>query len=207
MTTLQTLLESHPYCIFVVDEAYGEFGGESALHLVHKYNNLLVLKTLSKGYGLPSIRFGYVVGSPLFIESLRKHTIPFTINIFTELIVREFLTNPDFMKVLKANQERIINLRHFVFHLLNDMAEANESFSVQPSAANFLLLRFKDTELLDNIKKVLDEQHILISYPLPQCLRLTIGTEVEMCQLIRLVRRSLSQYRQYEGKGIKKLSA
>lgn len=192
LATLQTLLQQHSNCIFVIDEAYGEFGGESALQLVNEYANLLVLKTLSKGYGLPSIRFGYVAGSASLITLLKKYTVPFTINVFTELVVREFLTNPLLINALKANQARIKNLRDFVYYLLDEMAD-EMSFKVLPSAANFLLLRFKDAELLEQIKAVLHSRNILVGYPMPHCLRLTIGTEVEMNKVVRIIKQTLNQ--------------
>jgi histidinol-phosphate aminotransferase len=194
VSQLQILLKKYPECIFVVDEAYGEFGGESAVELVNTYSNLLVLKTLSKGYGLPSIRFGYVVGSAAVIGVLKKHTVPFTINIFTELVVGELLTNPVFVNALKSHQERIKNLRDFVFHLLSEMT-CDDSFTVQPSAANFLLLRFRNAELLEQVKQALSERTVLVSYPLPQSLRLTIGTEAQMNQVLRILRRALAQHR------------
>lgn len=194
LNLLVTLLNQHPQCIFVVDEAYGEFGGESAVELVKKYPNLLVLKTLSKGYNLPSIRFGYVVGDTVLIQLLKKYTIPFTINIFTELVVRELLTNPVFTKALRLHQERIKNLRDFVYYLLDEMS-SHDQFSVQPSAANFLLLCFQNEELLNQIKQALTARNILVSYPMPQSLRLTIGTEAQMHQVLHIIRQALMQHR------------
>lgn len=192
LSTLKTLLKQHANCIFVVDEAYGEFGGESALSLVNEYPNLLVLKTLSKGYGLPSIRFGYVAGSASLIQLLKKYTVPFTINVFTELVVSEFLTNPLLINALKVNQARIKNLRDFVYYLLDEMADET-SFKVLPSAANFLMLRFHNVELFEQIKNVFNARNILVSYPIPQCIRLTIGTEVEMNKVVRIIKHTLDQ--------------
>lgn len=193
LNLLETLLNQHPQCIFVVDEAYGEFGGESAVELVKKYPNLLVLKTLSKGYSLPSIRFGYIVGDAMLIQLLKKYIIPFTINIFTELVVRELLTNPVFTQALRLHQERIKNLRDFVYHLLDEMS-SHDQFRVQPSAANFLLLRFQNRELLNQIKQTLISRNILVSYPIPQSLRLTIGTEAQMHQVLHILRQALMQH-------------
>ncbi|MBA4851079.1 histidinol-phosphate transaminase [Emticicia sp. BO119] len=193
LTTLKNLLGQYANCIFVVDEAYGEFGGESALTLVNEYANLVVLKTFSKGYGLPAIRFGYAAGSASLISLIKKYTIPFTINVFTEVVVTEALNNPVFIKALKVNQERVKNLRDFVLYLLNEMADET-SFKALPSASNFILLYFQDTRLLEQVKSVLTARNILVSYPLAQCLRLTIGTEVEMNTVLRLIKSALNQY-------------
>lgn len=194
LTTLQTLLKQHPGCVFIVDEAYGEFGGESALPLVNEYANLLVLKTLSKGYGLPGIRFGYVAGSASLINLIKKYTIPFTINVFTELVVTESLTNPLYINAIKVNQARIKNLRDFVSYLLNEIADET-SFKVLPSAANFILLHFHDAALLEEIKKVLGARNIMVGFPVAQCIRLTIGTEAEMNTVVRLIKQTLNQYK------------
>ncbi len=191
LNLLETLLEQNPASIFVVDEAYGEFGGVSAVELVKKYANLLVLKTLSKGLGLPSIRFGYAVGSVAIVRVLKKYTVPFTVNIFTELVVREALTNPTFISALRVNQERIKNLRDFVYHLLSDIA-SDDYFTVQPSYANFLLLRFHHVELLEEIKEELRIRNILVSYPIAHSLRLTIGTETQMRQVLRIIKQALA---------------
>lgn len=191
---LQTLLEKHPECVFVIDEAYGDFGGETALSLVQRYANLLVLRTFSKGYGLPSVRFGYAAGSAALIQLVKKYTIPFTVNCFTEVIVSESLTNAEFIKFQQANIQRINNLRDFVYQLLNEVA-APHTFSVQPSSANFLLLRFHDEDLYNNLKLALQANRILVGYPLQNCLRLTIGTEVEMHRVVRLLKKTMAQHK------------
>lgn len=191
LTSLQVLLDKHPESIFIVDEAYGEFGGDSAQTLIGQYPNLLVLKTLSKGYGMPGIRFGYVLGGKSVIQLLKKHTVPFTVNIFTELIVREFLTNPAFALALQQNRERVKNLRDFVCFLLSDLA-VNGAFTVHTSAANFLLLRFQDATLLDQIRTSLASRNILVSYPIPLCMRLTIGNEAQMNQVVRLIKQAVN---------------
>jgi len=193
-TTLETLLKQHSNCIFVIDEAYGEFGGESALPLVCQYSNLLVLKTMSKGYGLPSIRFGYVTGSVTLIQYLKKHIVPFTINVFTELVVAEFLTNPVLINTLKANQTRIKNLRDFVYFLLDEVAEET-LFKVLPSAANFLLLRFEEPKLLEKIKTIFQSRNILVAFPIPQCMRISVGTEVEMNKVVRIIKNAIREHK------------
>lgn len=192
---LETLLQQYPQCIFVVDEAYAEFANESAVELVKQYTNLMVLKTLSKGYSLPGIRFGYVVGCAALMQLLRKHTVPFTINIFTEVVVRELLTNPAVANALRLTRERVKNLRDFVHFLLQDLATDTDTFTVLPSVANFLLLRFHDAEPFEQVKRAFANRGILVSYPMPNCLRLTIGTEVEMNQVVRLLKHTLVQCR------------
>ncbi|OIN58242.1 pyridoxal phosphate-dependent aminotransferase [Arsenicibacter rosenii] len=190
LSDLQCLLDQHPESIFIVDEAYAEFGGDTAQELIEQYPNLIVLKTLSKGYGMPGIRFGYALGSKPVMQLLKKHTVPFTINIFTELIVRELLTNPAFGLALQQNRERVKNLRDFVHYLLNDLAVRGD-FTVHASAANFLLLRFQDPGLLEHVRTMLAARRILVGYPMPMCLRLTIGDEAQMNLVVRLIKQAI----------------
>lgn len=185
---LEMLLTQNPHCIFLVDEAYAEFGNETVTPLVAQYANLLVLKTLSKGYGLPSVRFGYVVGSTALVKMLKKYSIPFTINAFTEVIVTELLTNPMVAHAVKVNCERVKNLRDFVYCQLQEISHGG-LFKVQPSASNFLLLCFKDEACFESVKAALKAGNILVSYPVPCGVRLTIGTEVEMSRVLRVIRR------------------
>lgn len=182
---LSKLLKLHPECIFLVDEAYGEFATESSIDLISEFSNLLVLKTFSKGFGLPSVRFGYVAGSKVLIDLLRKHTIPFTINIFSEMIVREALTNHEFQKIIRENQERIKTLRDSTQKLLSGMAKENH-FAVIPSQSNFILVKFQDTELFNEMKQMLVSRNILVNYPVANCIRITIGTEAEMNTFLQL---------------------
>lgn len=191
---LKTLLSQNPGYIFLVDEAYAEFANESAVALINDYSNLLVLKTFSKGLCLPSIRFGYVLGDRVLIDLLRKFTLPFTVNIFTELVVRESLTNSRLINILKVYQERIKNLRDFTYYLLSEIAD-NTLFSVYPSASNFLFLRFHESVLVEKIKNVLTARNITVSYPIANCLRLTIGTEVEMSKIVGLIKQIVDVYK------------
>ncbi|MER0439592.1 aminotransferase class I/II-fold pyridoxal phosphate-dependent enzyme [Emticicia sp. W12TSBA100-4] len=191
---LETLLQTYPECIFLVDEAYGEFANESSIELIHKYSNLLVLKTFSKGFGLPSMRFGYVAGSKILIDLLRKHTIPFTINVFSELIVRESLTNNSFSRIIKTNQERIKNLRDFSCYELSEIADKT-TFSVNTSQSNFLLLRFNDTSLLNEIKEIFAAKNITVSFPITDCIRITIGTEVEMSKVLKIIKQCVNSFK------------
>ncbi|MCU0339741.1 MAG: histidinol-phosphate aminotransferase family protein [Spirosomaceae bacterium] len=183
---LETLLTENSHCIFLVDEAYAEFGDETVVSLTTQYPNLLVLKTLSKGYGLPCARFGYLVGNSELVKVLKNYSVPFTINVFTEVVVTELLTNAAVANALHINRERIKNLRDFVFEQLDEMS--GHGFTAKPSSSNFILLRFQDEVLFEQVKAALLAFNILVSYPVASCLRLTIGSEVEMSRVLRLVR-------------------
>ena len=68
--------------IVVVDEAYGEFGGDSCIPLLKHYPNLIVLRTFSKAFGLAGLRVGYLLANPAIINDLLKVKQPFNLNVF-----------------------------------------------------------------------------------------------------------------------------
>jgi histidinol-phosphate aminotransferase len=194
--TLRQLLETYPNSVFIIDEAYAEFGGPSAVALINEYANLMVLKTFSKAYGLPGLRLGYVVGGASLIQLVKKHTVPFTINIYTEAAVKELLTNPAFEQAVRISRERVKNLREFVCYLLDDLSTPN-SFAVYPTGTNFLLMRFDDASLYEAVRDMFAKRKILVSYPMDKTIRLTIGTEPEMLEVVRLMKHAVNQQKAF----------
>src|SRR5690606_11260331 len=69
---VEAMLQEHPEAVIVVDEAYVDFGGESAIPLVARYPNLLVVQTLSKSRSLAGLRVGYAIGHPDLVEALDR---------------------------------------------------------------------------------------------------------------------------------------
>ncbi len=127
-------------CLVVMDEAYIEFsnGGQDAscnstLDLVNRYDNLLVLRTFSKAYGLAGLRIGYGVGSVPVMKILKKVLLPYHVNGLTLAIAREFLADDNY---LKDRVSRIVRLREA---LSSDLAKLG--FQVYPSGSNFIMIR------------------------------------------------------------------
>lgn len=120
--------------IIVVDEAYIEFGGDSVAKLISKYDNLIVLRTLSKAFGLAGIRTGYLVASEKMVDIVNKVKPPYNLNSVSQLIAIE---------VLKKSKE-ILNRIEFIQeereNLYNEMLKLKE-IEVFPSYANFILFK------------------------------------------------------------------
>lgn len=86
--TIEQWCRDYPDVLLVIDEAYGEYAGTSVIPLISKYDNLLVLKTFSKAWGMAGFRLGMVVGNARLIEFLRRVKLPYSVNsaaVFTAL--------------------------------------------------------------------------------------------------------------------------
>ena len=156
------------------DEAYVEFGGETALPLLSQYPNLVISRTLSKAFGLAGLRFGYIIAHPAVVRELQKANIPYNVNIFTLTVANTLLDHSEWMdeQVRKITGERQ--------KLFDGMLKIPQ---IKPyeSEANFILFEVADKR---QVFEALKSQGILVrdvgsSPPLDRCLRVTVGTPEE----------------------------
>lgn len=160
--------------VVVVDEAYGEFGGESCIPLLGRYPNLIVLRTFSKAYGLAGLRVGYLLAGEPVIEQLLKVKQPYNLNAFSQAAARVVMEN---LTPFKERIERILVDRDKLMAALTALPGV-ETF---PTRANFILFR---TPLpADKIYTGLLQRGVLIRSMdgpgLSRCLRVAVGTEEE----------------------------
>ncbi len=148
----------------ILDEAYGEFANESNMDLIEDYNNLLVLRTFSKAFGLAGARVGYAVGAPGIVEYMLRVKPPYNLNSFS-LRVAELLLD---------NSELIRQRVDFLIDQRNELYEKFERFSYS-SEANFLLMD------LDAADYLLARGISVRSFTgrLAEKIRVTVGTEEE----------------------------
>jgi len=170
--------------LVVWDEAYGEFWGETAVPLLARHPNLLILKTFSKAFGLAGLRIGYLMAHPALVTELRKVNIPFNINLMSLLVAVKLLENPGWI----AEQVRkIIGERN----RLSAAMEKVSGITVYPSATNFILMKTRDSGAVFNGLKALGvlvrptEPHPLLQ----NCLRVTVGTPDENEAFIAALRK------------------
>ena len=174
--------------LVVVDEAYAPFADASFLNLLPDYDNLLVMRTLSK-LGLAGLRLGFLAGNPLLLAELNKIRLPYNINCLTQATAEFALNNGEFL----LEQTKTICLqRSIVFNALQTM----DKVLAYPSAANFIL--FKTLGISANqVFASLKQQGILIKNLsaqggiLSDCLRVTIGTEAENLAFIQALQNAL----------------
>ena len=164
---------AHTSAIVVVDEAYADFGqAESLISAVERFPNLVVLRTLSKAWGLAAIRLGYAIAHQQIISYLMKVKSPYNINILTSTEAMKALDNTEHVKksVASAAAERQ--------RLVKELSTFQFVKKVFPSDANFLLVRCTDAR---SLYQQLAQRGIIVrdrsSEPkLENCLRISIGT-------------------------------
>lgn len=158
--------------IVVIDEAYVEFSSEpSLIQKIKDFENLVILRTFSKGWGLAGLRIGYCIANTEIIKYLNKIKPPYNLNRLSAQFAIEALKN---YEQLFGMKERIIRERK---QLTNELRKLN--CEVFPSEANFLLVRIKNAT--DIVRKLAERFSVIVrdfsTKPLLQdCFRVTVGT-------------------------------
>lgn len=188
---IETILKTNPDNVVVIDEAYVDFGGDSAVNLVHRYDNLLVIQTYSKSRSLAGGRLGYGIGNEEIIRDLNKikfSTNPYNINRLT-LITGEASLNDE--EYYRNNCDTIIANREYTVKELNRLG-----FDVLESKANFV---FAKCSKIDggSLYMKLKENGILIRHFTKERIkdynRITIGTMEQMKALIEKIELILNE--------------
>ena len=162
--------------LVVIDEAYEPFANASFLRELHRYKNLLVMRTVSK-LGLAGLRLGYLVGAPAIIEQINKVRLPYNINSLTQSSAAFAL---DHYPAFEQQTQQICKERSSVYQQLLGIT----SIIPYPSAANFILFKTPENRATD-IFNVIKQQGILVKNLssqgglLTDCLRVTIGKPEE----------------------------
>ena len=188
---VEALLQANTEKVVLVDEAYIDFGGETAAVLVDRYPNLLVVQTLSKSRSLAGLRVGFALGHKDLIEGLDRVKNSFNsypVDRVAEMAAVAALKDKAYFE---ACCQKIINTRERVAVELIQLG-----FDVLPSKANFLMAKPAgiDAELLF---AQLREQKILVRYfnkpRIGDYLRITVGTDEEMQLLLIAIKEILAK--------------
>jgi histidinol-phosphate aminotransferase len=169
--------------LVVVDEAYHVFAGKSLLPRLPEFDNLIIIRTVSK-LGLAGIRLGYLAGRPEWVEQFDKVRPPYNVGVLTQAAALFLLERLD---VLEAQAVRIRADRA----TLGESLAGLKGVTVFPSAANFFLLRVADAA---KTYEALKQQNVLVKnlHPaIPGCLRVTVGTPDENRILLTAMREAL----------------
>jgi histidinol-phosphate aminotransferase len=182
LSEIERLLQANTGSVVVIDEAYIDFGGQSAVALVNRYPQLLVIHTLSKARSLAGLRVGYAIGHPDLIEALVRvkdsfNSYPldrFAIAGATAAMQDRAYFEDTCRKVIATRQRLVAELEQLDFEVL-------------PSGANFIFARHSRRDGAELTAKLRECSIIVRHFKNPQriapFLRITIGTE-EQCKML-----------------------
>ncbi|MBN1410196.1 MAG: histidinol-phosphate transaminase [Spirochaetales bacterium] len=187
LVKIRELLERYPGDrVVVIDEAYIDFGGESAVPLINQYGNLLIVQTCSKSYSLAGLRLGYALGNEELIKALfavKDSFNSYTVDTLAQKIAEAAIADEDYYG--KVNQMVVRTREYFTGEL------QKIGFDVLPSMANFVLARKKGIEGR-TIYSRLKEEGILVRHfdkpGLKDFVRITIGLPGDMEILLQKLR-------------------
>ncbi len=164
--------------LVLCDEAYQDFGGPTAIPLLHQSARVVVLRTFSKAMGMAALRFGYALAHPDIAREISKAKLPYNVNAVTlaaaEVALAQSRRFAERTRLIVEERERFVpRLRTL------------PGIRVYPSAANFVLLRSEAVPAKTLFRRLIDEHGILIrdvsgSAHLAECLRISIGTPEDM---------------------------
>lgn len=175
---IEKILRTNPNNVVVIDEAYVDFGAESCLPLIKKYDNLLVAQTFSKSRSMAGARLGFGAGNPELIRDLntiKYSTNPYNINTMTMAAGVGALSDEEYTK---ANCRRIQENRAFTVDALRSMG-----FTIPDSQANFIFAKHESVDG-ETIYRELKKRGVLIRHFTKPLIRdynrITIGSREQM---------------------------
>lgn len=184
---IRELLRNNRESVVVVDEAYVDFGAQSAVPLVAEFDNILVVQTFSKSRALAGSRLGFAVGQPPLIEALERVKNSFNsypVNRLTEMAGVAALADHEYFE---SCCEQVKQTRQWTTEQLQQLG-----FDVLPSKANFIMVKPSHRSAAE-VFAYLREHNIIVRYfqkPRIECyLRISIGTDAEMQKLVDVLRR------------------
>jgi len=174
--------------VLLIDEAYVDFAEENCAALVKDFDNVIVLRSMSKGYGLAGMRFGYAIAGPDLMAGLMKVKDSYNVDA---LAIAAGTAAIEDQKYFKENVDRVKRNREILAAQLRAL-----KFKVPKSSANFVLAESRNRKARE-IYDELVQRHIYVRYfDLPRLndkLRITVGTEEQNDKLILALKEILSE--------------
>ena len=190
LVDIENLLQLNRESVVVIDEAYVDFGTESAVKLINQYKNLVITQSFSKSRSLAGMRLGCAFADEDLIEALNRVKNSFNsypIDRLAQIAGIKAIQDEDYFNLTRI---KIIEARKFLEKEL-----ALIDFEVHPSGANFIFTRHKSKDAI-TIFKILRESGVMVRHfsepeRISQFLRITIGTMEDMQKLISILKAAL----------------
>lgn len=186
LSLIEEIVAKNRGTVVIVDEAYIDFGGETALPLLAKYDNLLVTRTFSKSRAMAGMRVGYAVGNAELIACLKNTKFAYNSYTMSRVAIETGVASIRDEAYFRETVEKIKATRERLAKELSALG-----FTFPPSAANFLFVRHPQADA-KTLYEALMKEHIYVRYfAAPRTkdyLRVTVGTEEEAEALLAFLR-------------------
>jgi histidinol-phosphate aminotransferase len=186
---ISRLLEANPDAVVVIDEAYIDFGGETAVPLVKHHPNLLVVQTFSKSRSLAGLRVGFAIGQAELIEALNRIKNSFNSYPLDRLAIAGATAAIEDRAWFDQTRHAVMKSRAFLTAALEDLG-----FTVLPSSANFVFARHPRHDA-GQLAQALRAHGIVVRHfrqpRIEQFLRITVGTDAQCETLIQALKKLL----------------
>lgn len=191
LSDIERLLLTHPKRVVLVDEAYVDFGGESAVALIDRYPNLLVVHTLSKSRSLAGLRIGYACGQAPLIEALARVKNSFNSYPLDRLAIAGGVAAFEDRAYFEQTRQAVMSSREGLVLSLEDLG-----FKVLPSQANFVFATHPAHDSAGLAAGLRDRGVLVRHFQLARInayLRISVGTPAQCDQLINAMAAVLSK--------------
>lgn len=187
LDVVEKLLQANPDVVVIVDEAYVDFGAQSAVELIDRYPNLIVVETLSKSRSLAGLRVGFAIGQENLINALRcvRDSInSYTVDRVAQVGAAAALRDKTYFD---DTRKKVMDTRAWTAAELEKMG-----FTVCPSQTNFLFVCHPEKKGKDIFAYLRQEGILVRRWDIPEImdwLRISIGTDAEMREMIRVLQK------------------
>ena len=189
LAEVERIVAGNPQAVVLIDEAYIDFGGESAVPLVRKYPNLLVCHTFSKSRSLAGLRVGYAIGPAPLIEALERVKNSFNSYPLDRLALAGAVASVQDDAYFRESCAKVVAVREQLVTQLQALG-----LEVLPSAANFIFARHPQRAGADLTARLRERAIIVRHFKLPridQFMRITVGTPEQCKALVDALREIL----------------
>ena len=182
LAAIEEVLQANPNSVVVIDEAYVDFGAESAVKLVEKYDNLVVCQTTSKSRSLAGLRVGFAIAQPHLIAALEAVKNSFNSYPIDRFAIAAAVASFEDQAYFEEHNQKVISSRDKLVAQLSDLG-----FNVLPSSANFIFASLPSKDAGDLAADLREKGIIVRHFNKPrinQFLRITIGTDEQNQRLV-----------------------
>lgn len=183
---IMSILDYNKENVVIIDEAYIDFGGETAVGLIDKYSNLLVVQTFSKSRSLAGLRLGFAMGNENLIEALNRIKNSFNSYTIDRIAIKAGIEAIKDEMYFQSSRQKIIATRERVTSVLRTLG-----FKVIDSKANFIFISHESSKASD-LFTALKNKGVLVRFfnkpGIDNYLRVSIGTDEEMDRFLEILK-------------------